>query len=88
MYKIVNESILLFYGVSLSNFSLENPLHFVGIRVFIVGYEKECEKLFFSKTGCIGESLAIGMSREFQSPDNRMARLYFFSCSDPAVLTL
>ena len=55
MYKIVNESILLFYGVSLSNFSLENPLHFVGIRVFIVGYEKECEKSFFCKTGCTGE---------------------------------
>ena len=86
MYKIVNESILLFYGVSLSNFSLENPLHFVGIRVFIVGYEKECEKSFFSKTRCTGESLAIGMSHEFQSLDNRMARLYFLSCSDPTVL--
>ena len=28
------------------------------------------------------------MSHEFQSPDNKMARLYFFSCSDPAILTL
>ena len=65
MYKIVNESILLFYRVSLSNFSLENPLHFVGIRVFVVGYEKECEKSFFCKIGC-SESLATGTSCEFQ----------------------
>ena len=58
------------------------------IRVIIVGHEKECEKSFLSKTGCTSESLATGMSRKFQSPDNRMARLYFFSCNDPAVLTL
>ena len=60
----------------------------MGIRVFIVGYEMECENSFFSKTGCTGESLMTRMSREFQSPTNRMARLYFFSCSDSAVLTL
>ena len=35
-------------------------LHFVAIRVFIVRYEKECEKSFFSKIGCIGKSLVIG----------------------------
>ena len=34
-----------------------NSLHFVGIRVFIVGYEMECEKLIFNKTGCTGASL-------------------------------
>ena len=28
------------------------------------------------------------MSREFQSPNNRIAKLYFLSCSDLAVLTL
>ena len=60
----------------------------MGIRVFIVGYEKECEKSFFSKTGGIGESLATGTSRKFQSLDNKMTRLYFLSCSDPAILTL
>ena len=38
----------------------------MGIRIFIVGYEMECEKSLFSKAGCIGESFAIGMSREFQ----------------------
>ena len=34
--KIVNESILFFSRVSLLKFSLE-ALHFVGIRIFIVG---------------------------------------------------
>ena len=60
----------------------------MGIRAFIVGYEKECEKSLFSKTGCINESLTTGMSHEFQSPDNRIARLYFLFCSDLAGLTL
>ena len=35
--KIVDESILFFSGVSLSKFSLENSLNFVGIWAFIVG---------------------------------------------------
>ena len=48
----------------------------------------EYEKSVFSKTGCTGKSLATGMSCEFQSPDNRKARLYFLSYSDPAVLIL
>ena len=60
----------------------------MGIRVFIVGYEMECEKSVFSKTGYTGESLAARMSHEFQSPVNKMTRLYFLSCSDLAVLTL
>ena len=60
MSKIVDESILFFSRVSLSKFSLEAlffTLHFVGIRVFIVGYEMECEKLVFSKIRCTGDSL-------------------------------
>ena len=28
----------------------------MGIRVFIVGYEMECEKLVFNKTGHFGDS--------------------------------
>ena len=60
----------------------------MGIRIFIVGYEMEYEKSVFSKTGCTGKSLATRMSCEFQSPDNRKAKLYFLSCSDPVVLTL
>ena len=54
MYKIVDESILLFSRVYLSKFSLE-ALHFVGIRVFIVGYEKERKKSFSCLTGCTSE---------------------------------
>ena len=41
----------ILFGSSLSS------LHFVGIRVFIVGYEMECEKSFFNETRCTGESL-------------------------------
>ena len=74
--KILDESILFISRVSLKIFS-RSSLHFVGIREFIVGYEKECEK-----------SLTTGMSCKFQSLENKMARMYFLSCSDPAVLTL
>ena len=48
----------------------------------------ECEKSVFNKTWYTSESLATGMSHDFQSPDNRKGRLYFLSCSDPTVLTL
>ena len=58
MYKIMDESVLLFSRVSLSKFSLEAlffTLHFMGLRVFIVGCEMECEKSLFSKTGFTSE---------------------------------
>ena len=57
MYKIVDKSIFFFSRASLSKILSRSSLHFVGIRVFIVRYEMECEKSFFSKTGCTGESL-------------------------------
>ena len=57
MYKIVDESIFSFSRVSLSKILSRSSLHFMGIRVFIVGYEMQCEKSFFNKTGCTGESL-------------------------------
>ena len=56
--KIGDESILFFSRVYLSKFSLEALffiLHFVGIRVYIVGCEMECEKIVFSKIGCLGD---------------------------------
>ena len=77
MYKIVDESILFFSRFSLSKFSLE-ALYILWVRVFIVGYDMECEKSFFSKTGCIGESLAIEMSRKFQSPVTRLGQTILF----------
>ena len=57
MYKIVDELILLFSRVFSFKILSRSSLHFVGIRIFIVGYEMECEKSVFSKTGCTGDSL-------------------------------
>ena len=53
MMKIVDESILFFSRVSLSKFSLENSLHFVGIRVFIVVYVRNAKSQFSSKQGIL-----------------------------------
>ena len=61
MYKIVDESILLLSRFYLSKLSLEalfisrSSLYFVGIKVFVVRYEKECEKSFFYKTRGFGK---------------------------------
>ena len=60
----------------------------MGIRIFIVEYEKECEKSFSCKTGGFSESLTTETSHKFQLPNSRMAKVYFLFCSDPAVLTL
>ena len=57
MYKIVDELILSFSRVFSFKIISRSSLHFVGIRVFIVGYEMECEKSVFSKTGCTSDSL-------------------------------
>ena len=81
MCKFVDESFLFF-----SQNSLQNLSTFHGYKS--IYSEKECEKSLFSKTMCTGESLATWMSCEFQSPDNRMAKPYFLSCSGLAVLTL
>jgi len=50
----------------------------VGIRVFIVEYEMECEKSLFSKTGCTSESLMTGMSHKFQSLVTRLGQTVLF----------
>ena len=55
-----------------------SSLHFVGIRVFIVEYEMECEKSLFSKTGCTSESLMTGMSHKFQSLVTRLGQTVLF----------
>ena len=60
----------------------------MGIRIFIAEYEKEYEKSFSYKTGGFSESLATRTSHKFQLPNNKMAKVYFLFCSDPAVLTL
>ena len=43
---------------------------------------------FSAKQGELVTYFATGMSHEFQLPVIRLARLYFLSCSDPAILTL
>ena len=43
-------------GFSLKILS-RSSLHFMGIRVFIVRYEMECEKSVFNKIGCTSDSL-------------------------------
>ena len=43
---------------------------------------------FSAKHGALVSHFTSEMSCEFQSPVNKKARLYFLSCSDPAVLTL
>ena len=50
----------------------------MGIRVFIVRYEMECEKSPFNKTGCTGESFATEMSREFLLPVSRVSQTVLF----------
>ena len=70
MSKIVDESILVFSRVSLSKLSLESTLHFVGIRVFIVGYVRNVKRHFFCKTRCSDDSLATRMSCEFELRNN------------------
>ena len=59
MSKIVDESILFFSRVSLSKFSLE-ALHFVGIRVFIVGYVRNVKSHFFTKQDLLVTHLRLG----------------------------
>ena len=49
MFKIVDESILVFPRVSLSKFSLE-ALYFMGIMIFIVEYVRNVKSHFFCKT--------------------------------------
>ena len=44
--KIVDESIMFFSRVSLSNFSLE-ALYFVGVKGIYTGVRKECEESIF-----------------------------------------
>ena len=55
MYKIVDESILFFSTVFSLKILFGNSLHFMGIRVFIVGYEMKCKKSVFNKIGYTGD---------------------------------
>ena len=58
MYKIVDESILLFSGISLSKFSLES-LYISWVRVFIVGYMRNVKNHFSTKQGVLATHLRL-----------------------------
>ena len=53
MSKIVDESILFFSRVFSLKILSGKPLHFVGIKVFIVGYMKNVKRHFFAKQGVL-----------------------------------
>ena len=86
--KIVDELILFFSRVSLSKFSLENSLHFVGIRVFIIGCVWNVKSQLQPNRVFWQLGLAIGTSHEFEFRDNYLARLEVLSCSATASMTL
>ena len=78
--------------VFLECFSLKilskSSLHFVGIRVFIVGYMRNVKGQFSSNRAFWQLDLATGTSCEFESWANFLARLEVLSYSVPAVVTL
>ena len=43
---------------------------------------------FSTKQGALATHFATGMSRKFQSPVTKLAKLYFLFCNDLVVLTL
>ena len=70
----------------LSQNSLWKLSTFHGYKGIYSRVRDKCEKIFFYKIGQFGDSLVIGMSREFESRNNYQARLSFLSCSyhDPS----
>ena len=68
--KIVNESILFFSRVSLLKILFRSSLHFVGIRVFIVGCMRNAKSQLQPNRAFWRLDLAIGTSRELTAwPD-------------------
>ena len=51
--KIVDESILFFFRVFFLKILSKNSLHFVGIRIFIVGYVRNVKRHFSAKQGVL-----------------------------------
>ena len=64
----------------LSQNSLWKTSTFRGYKGIYNRVHEGCEKTFFCKTGCSGNSLATGISREFRSRNNWLARLAFLPC--------
>ena len=82
--KIVDESILFFYRVSLSIFSLE-ALNISWVwGVFILEWEWNAKSQDFQNRAGWRLELATWLSREFKLWANRIARMDFLSCNAPA----
>ena len=78
--------------VFLQGFSLKilsrSTQHFVGIRVFIVGYMRNAKSQLQPNRVFWRLNLAIGTSREFESRANCLTRLEVLSCNATASVTL
>ena len=82
----MGKSILFFFRVSLSKFSLEPLLQSWVKGVFILEWERNVKRQDLQNRG--GSRLDLATSREIQSRDNRMASCPVLSCSAPASMTV
>ena len=84
----MDESILFFFRVSLSKFSLE-ALFLLWVKgVFILGWEWNVKSLVFQNRAGSQLGLAAWLSREFQPRGNWTASCPILSCSAAAGMTL
>ena len=84
----MGESILFFFRVSLSKFSLEALLQSWVKGVFILEWERNVKRQVLQNRGGSRLDLAVWLSREIQSRDNRLASCPILSCSAPASMTI
>ena len=83
----MGESILLFFRISLSKFSLEALLHLWVKGVFILEWERNVKRQDLQNRGGSRLDLAAWLSHKIQSRDNCMASCPVLSCSAPASMT-
>ena len=84
----MDESILFFFRVSLSKFSLE-ALFLLWVKgVFILGWEWNVKSLVFQNRASSQLGLAAWLSRKFQPRGNWTASCPILSCSAAAGMTL
>ena len=84
----MDESILFFFRVSLSKFSLETLFLLWVKGVFILGWEWNVKSLVFQNRAGSQLGLAAWLSREFQPRGNWTASCPILSYSAPASMTL
>ena len=84
----MSESILFFFRVSLSKFSLEALLHLWAKGVFILEWERNVKRQVLQNRGGSWFDLATWLNHEIQSRDNRMASCPVLSCNAPASMTV